>query len=43
MNKNINDGTHSHYSETHEDHGPGTHKEINDFESLSHFSYIECI
>ena len=46
MNKNINDGTHSQCSETCKDHGPwvsGTHKEVNDFESLSQFSYIKDI
>ena len=36
-NKKINDGTHSQCSRTYKDHGPwvlGTHKEVNDFESL---------
>ena len=38
MNKNINDGTYSQCSVTHRDHGPwvpGTHKVVNNFESLT--------
>ena len=37
MNKSISDGTHSQCSGIHKDHGPwvpGTHKEVNNFESL---------
>ena len=38
-NKKIHDGTHSQCSGTHKDHGlwvPGTHEEVNNFESLFH-------
>ena len=37
MYENINDGTYSECSGTHKDHGPwvpGTHKEVNNFESV---------
>ena len=47
MNKNIiNDGTHSQFSGTHKDHGPwvpGTHKEVNNFESLGEYSEISTM
>ena len=41
MDKNISDGTHFQCFGTHEDHGlwvPGTHKKVNNFESLAQLS-----